>query len=636
MNLFRWCRVASTRLFCCWLLPLCAAAQEPVRFDISLDAPAPLDTFLLRHLDLQRYRTVQDLDTSELDRLLTLAPDNVRNLLGTQGHFSPDIQIAREPAAPDSALSPPLGRVRIRIDPGPTTSVATAQLYFQGDLAQAEASAPLRETLRRRSEQVVGQAFTQTSWARFKADALRQLTSERYPRGRIVNSLSDIDTTAPAAHWHLELDSGPPVRIGSVRVEGAERYGSTTVAHLVGLAGLQPGADYSLARLQDAQQTIADSGYYTSVFAYVDLDPVEDDASAAAPVVVQVREAPLQSVVLGLGGSTNNGPRLSIEHKHLRLPGIGWQARSKLQLERSDQRLSTDWSAPVEADGWHWLAGGRLARQIDDDITTASQRLSLGKAQTSATLDRRYFLQYDRARTINTERPRVASVGNEAALSGNYSWTWRHFDTLPYPNRGYGLGLTLGLGTTLGRVRYPFVSTQARWLGYWPLDPVADVLDSMLQRVRYPDAITVPTESGGRLGRLALRLQGGAVLGDTDAPIPDTQLFLTGGDASVRGYGLRDIGVPQSDGSVVAGRYMAVASLEWQRPIWRDGARTPWESVLFVDAGAVTNQATAVNAQVGVGAGLRYNSPVGPLQLDMAYGVDAQRWRIHLNVGFSF
>jgi translocation and assembly module TamA len=55
-----------------------------------------------------------------------------------------------------------------------------------------------------------------------------------------------------------------------------------------------------------------------------------------------------------------------------------------------------------------------------------------------------------------------------------------------------------------------------------------------------------------------------------------------------------------------------------------------------VDAGVVTNQTSQVDAQLGVGAGLRYNSPVGPLQLDLAYGVDAKRFRVHLNVGFSF
>ena len=132
------------------------------------------------------------------------------------------------------------------------------------------------------------------------------------------------------------------------------------------------------------------------------------------------------------------------------------------------------------------------------------------------------------------------------------------------------------------------------------------------------------------------RLQGGALLAETTARIPDTQLFLTGGDNTVRGYGLRDIGVPQADGSVAPGRYMAVASFEWQRPIWRGGVRTDWESVLFADAGIVTNQPSHTSPKVGVGAGLRYNSPVGPLQLDLAYGLGPKRLRVHLNVGFSF
>jgi len=654
-------RVASTRLFCLLLLlPLGAAAQAPAapepaaastavapqgdpdgatdgpaRFGIELEAPANLQPFLLRHIDLQRYRSLQDLDDSELDRLLITAPDNLRDLLGTQGHFSPQISVSREPATPGGALTPALGTVRIRIEPGPITSVASSNVYFKGDIADAEAAAVQRETIQRGGQQAVGQNFTQAGWGQVKANTLRQLTNERYPRGRIVNSLSDIDTTANAAHWHIELDSGLPVQIGTVRVEGAERYGTTTVERLVRLAGLQPGADYSLSRLQDAQQKIADSGYYTSVFAYVDLEAGDDPASAA-PVVVQVKEAQLQSVVLGVGGSTNNGPRLSAEHKHLRVPGLGWQALSKLQLERNDQQLSSEWSAPIEDNGWHWLAGGRMARQIDDETTISSLRLSAGKAQASALLDRRYFLQYDRARTVNTVFTRLSSDGNDAAISANYGWTWRRFDTLPYPNRGYGLGLTLGVGTTLGGVRQPFVSTQARWLGYWPLDPVTEVVDDVLNAVLHPGEAPESPASSSRNGRLALRLQGGAVLADSNAPIPDTQLFLTGGDTTVRGYGLRDIGVVQPDGSVSAGRYLGVASLEWQRPIWRNSVRTPWESVLFVDAGVVTNQTSQMDAQVGVGAGLRYNSPVGPLQLDLAYGVNAKRFRIHLNVGFSF
>lgn len=636
MTFLRRSRVVATRLACLGLFPFCAFAQAPARFDIALEAPEPLAGFLLQHVELQRYRSLSDLDGRELGRLLNAAPENLRQLLGTQGHFSPHIQIDHDIDEATATDGRPLGTVRIRIDPGPVTTVASAQVFFTGDIAHHEAGAAQREAITRSSRAAVGRRFSQAAWSQTKSEALRLLTSERYPRARLVNSLSDIDSTTSVARWYLELDSGPVVRVGPVRVEGHERYDTQTVANLVALAGLRPGADYSLARLQDAQQQIADTGYYTSVFAYADLEPTEDDPLAPAPVVVQVREAPLQSLVLGAGGSTNNGPRLSAEHKHLRLPVLGWQALSKLQLERHDQLLSSDWRAPVEPDGWHWLAGARLARQIDDDLTLSSLRLSLGRAQASPRLDRRYFLQYDRARTVNTLAPRALQPGNEAALSANYGWTWRRFDTLPYPNRGFGLGLTLGVGSTLGTVRQPFVSAQARWLGYWSLDPVSQVLGDLRDALISPRPTPEATDRTGRLGRLALRLQGGALLADTQAPIPDSQLFLTGGDNTVRGYGLRDIGVEQPDGTVRAGRYLAVASVEWQRPMWRAGERTPWETVLFADVGTVTNQTTEVDLRVGAGAGLRYNSPVGPLQLDLAYGLKPQRWRVHLNIGFSF
>ena len=655
MNLRLRGRVVSTRLFCFLALwPVAAVAQSPEpaavsapapspvvspeaegdapaseRFGIRVEAPSPaLQAFLLRHMELQRFRTLSDLDAGELDRLLVAAPENLRDLLGTQGYFSPEISVIREPAASAGGAAPSLGEVLVRVTPGPTTRVAAATAYLSGDIASADAAAGQREALRQRSQQAVGQGFTQAGWSRLKSDLLRELTAERYPRGRIVNSLSDIDNRANQAFWHIELDSGAPVKVGEVRLNGAERYDPLTVQRLVRLAGLGPGTDYSLARLQDAQQRIVDTGYYSSVFAYVDLDASASDPDAPAPVVVQVKEAPLQSIVLGVGGSTNNGPRLSAEHKHLRLPGLGWQALSKLQLERNDQLLSSDWTAPIEDKGWQWLAGGRLARQIDDETTVSSLRLSLGKSQPTAQLDRRYFVQYDRSRTVNTVSAQASSDGNEAAVSVNYGWTWRRFDTLPYPNEGYGLGLTLGVGTTLDGARKPFFTSQARWLAYWPLGSTPTVAGDN----RPSDT----TAARSRLGRLALRLQGGAVLAQQSAPIPDTQLFLTGGDNTVRGYGLRDIGVEQPDGSVTAGRYLAVASFEWQRPIWRQGVRTDWESVLFVDAGTVTNRTTPSTARVGVGAGVRYNSPVGPLQLDLAYGVTPKRLRLHLNVGFSF
>ena len=137
-------------------------------------------------------------------------------------------------------------------------------------------------------------------------------------------------------------------------------------------------------------------------------------------------------------------------------------------------------------------------------------------------------------------------------------------------------------------------------------------------------------------GRLQLRAEGGAVLARDNARLPTTQLFRTGGDTTVRGYGYRDIGVQRPGGLVAPGRYMAVGSVEWQRPIVWNGLPTDFESAVFLDAGAVANRASDLKPAVGVGAGVRWRSPLGPFQIDLAYGVRPQRLRIHLNIGVTF
>ncbi|HQX67498.1 MAG TPA: BamA/TamA family outer membrane protein, partial [Ottowia sp.] len=112
--------------------------------------------------------------------------------------------------------------------------------------------------------------------------------------------------------------------------------------------------------------------------------------------------------------------------------------------------------------------------------------------------------------------------------------------------------------------------------------------------------------------------------------------FRTGGDTTVRGYGWRRIGVPVGSGLVGPGRYMALGSVEWQRPILRQRWPGLLEHTLFIDVGSVANQATALRPHWGVGTGLRLITPVGPMQLDIAYGLKSKEIRLHMTVGFVF
>jgi len=311
-----------------------------------------------------------------------------------------------------------------------------------------------------------------------------------------------------------------------------------------------------------------------------------------------------------VGVTTDSGPRASVEHTHLRVPGVGWRAVTKLQLEKKSPFAQTEWTSIPNEALWRWSTLGRVERINDNGLITRAQRLRFGRSQEGDRIDRNVYLQYDRANVQGTGLPgnSAANTGDGSALTVNYVWTGRYFDSLPFPSRGYAIGFELGAGTTLGQDRQPFTRTVGRWLGIKPLDR----------------------------GRIAMRAEAGAVLSKDTASIPSTQLFRTGGDNTVRGYGYRDIGIPLPNDVVGPGRYMAVGSIEWQRPLLRDGRSSEFENTFFIDAGAVADKAQDLRPAFGVGTGVRWRSPIGPLQIDLAYGLKVKQARLHISVGFVF
>ena len=582
-------------------LPPEGAAPPPSRdqpaFDLVVRAPDPLKEILERNMELQRYRVVSDLDDAEIARLIVLGEKDARELLATQGYFSPEVRIAREPG--------PRTTLVVSVEPGQRATVREVGIEFEGDIAassEAEAVAQ-REAIRKNWALPPGQPFTQTGWDGAKAAATRQLLAKRYPAGRISYSLADIDAATSSARLGLKLDSGALFRLGPLKVSGMQRYDPLLVPRL---ARLPEGMVYDQEKIVQAQLRLTGSGYFDSAFIYV--DPAADPQ--AAPVQVTVREAPLQKVILGVGFTTDGGPRASLEHTHNRVPGIGWRAVTKLQAETKNPFAQTEWTGLPDPRGWRYSTLGRVERLDDDRLITYSTRLRAGRFKNGDRIDRNWYLQYERSRVENPRNVEVtaADVGDGSALSINYIWTGRYFDSVQSPTSGFGIGFELGAGYTLEGNNQPFQRTLVRWLSYRPLEG----------------------------SRLELRAEAGAVLARDQANIPFTQLFRTGGDTSVRGYGYLDIGVDLPDGVVGPGRYMTVGSLEWQRPIRIRGQPSAFETILFVDVGAVADKPSALRAKAGVGAGVRWRSPVGPVEASLAYGIDPQRFRVHFSAGFVF
>lgn len=571
-------------------------------FELRVEADdQALRELVERHTVLRQYQALTDLDPSEARRLMVLAERDARQLLATQGHFSPRVTVRRE----DARGAQP-GFV-IAFEPGPTTTVRQVDITFEGDIAASRDPQAIaqREAITSDWSLDTGRRFTQERWDEAKTGALRELVARRYPKGRISHSVADIDAPAAQATLGLRLDSGPPFHLGRTTVQGASRYPPELAERL---SWLRPGDVYDQKKLVDAQQQLAVSGYYDS--AYFSIDPEGDPA--AVPVTVAVTEAKRHKVQLGAGLSTDSGPRLTFDYRDNTALGTTWRADGKFNLDRKQPLLQLELTSLPDTDGSRRAALARTMRQDDGVLSTLSKTVRVGLIKTEERYERNVYLQYERATVSGSGTAALAGalLGDGAAISLNYAWTSRQFDQMPVPRGGHGLSLELGAGLTTLGPRKPFARIDGRWLGILPV--------------------------GGGASRVQLRAEAAAVLASERARLPSTYLFRTGGDTTVRGYAYRSIGVPVGDDLVAPGRYLAVASAEWQRPILQERYPGLLEHVLFVDVGSVANRAQDLRPRWGVGTGVRLITPVGPMELALAYGLKTRRFRLHLNVGFVF
>ncbi len=120
--------------------------------------------------------------------------------------------------------------------------------------------------------------------------------------------------------------------------------------------------------------------------------------------------------------------------------------------------------------------------------------------------------------------------------------------------------------------------------------------------------------------------------------IPIDERFFTGGSTTVRSFNERDLGPHDDQGNPIGGEYYTIFNAEYTFPIYGQllGA-------VFVDAGNLLPEASSPglnDLRYGVGVGLRYNLPIGPIRLD--YGVnpdprkDEASGAFHFSFGFAF
>ena len=517
----------------------------------------------------------------------TATPRRLQAMLGevlaTEGYFSPVF----EPSEAE-------GQQRLRITPGPRTTVAQVDLRIDGPVAEKT-----RTALAAQWRLPAGQPFRQNDWSDAKQQVLSGLLSVEHAAARLIDSEAEIDTETQQAELRAHYDAGPPYRFGALHTEGLERYPSELIERYNRL--IEPGDTYREEHLAGLQSTLQATPYFSSVRVSLDRDAATDtgDGSRTAPVRVEVRERPAHRLGFGTGISTNTGARFEVNYHTPDLFNQAWVLDSGLRIEQKKQAAYADVFLPPDNSNRRHGIGVMLETTDIEGLKTSRHAVGVQSIQQRGQVEQRLSLSWQQER----REPDDALETTNQALVPNAMWTWRNVDDLLDPRQGTVLQAQIGGATKALFSDQDFLRLHGRWQHYIPL---------------------------GRLDTLALRAELGATLADSRQGIPQDYLFRAGGTGSVRGYSYQSLGVAEGT-ATVGGRYLGVFSVEathWLNPSWGIAA--------FVDAGDAADQARDLDLAVGYGFGARWRSPAGPIGLDLAYGQRTSELHIHFALAIPF
>jgi outer membrane translocation and assembly module TamA len=171
------------------------------------------------------------------------------------------------------------------------------------------------------------------------------------------------------------------------------------------------------------------------------------------------------------------------------------------------------------------------------------------------------------------------------------------------------------------------------------LEAAPDFLGSSLQFVRAVAELRRYQALGTSNVVLAGRLKVGFIEPiQSTGQIPIYRRFFAGGTGSVRGYRFDYLGPRDAAGNPLGGDALVEGSLEARIPIYKD-----FRAVAFVDFGNVylNTRVDLGQLKYASGVGLRYQTPVGPLGVDVGFPLNPidpsrDKYRFHLTIGQAF
>ncbi len=503
--------------------------------------------------------------------------DAVESFYHNSGFLDARVRSIRERLDPDRIA------LRVVIDEGPRYTVRQVNLNGLEYLSEPE----IRQSLLTREGQVFYRLFTATDKRYIQSladnEALLDVTVDTNIE------LHEEDQTVTVDFLVVE---GHPIRVGAILVRGLEKTKQNVVVREI---ELEPGDLYDNAKIALSQTRL----FLTGLFRSVRLSPLRSDTSSTVrDLVVDVTELPGGEVSFGAGFASAEQFRVSFSVAYRNLLGrgitIGTNGQISSLLQQVDLGITQPWLFRTRTTGTARAFFRREDRISHTERETGVSLAAIRELSRTFRAQLIYTLKNIKISALSDELSELLRSGTvadslrsrrEGSLTQVVVYDTR--DDILNPTKGFYGQLQSSLASpALGS------STRNR-------NSILTFLTIVRKYFSIPNAPDLSTSFSFSYVK---------ALDNNLIPL-DRKLFI-GGDRSVRGFSINQIGQP--DGGLIA--------INAQNEL-----RVPFSRVtvaFFVDWGGIGKTVGTLSIKdflVGYGGGLRVNSPIGLIRGDIGF-----------------
>jgi len=532
--------------------------------------------------------------------------------LYAEGHYGGAVSITidgREAAALAPLDAPGrIGRVVITVDPGPLFTFGSTEVapLAPGTLLP-ESFAP---GLPARSDDIRTAVRGGVDGWRDLGHAKAEPAGQEIIARHIENRLDVAVAIAP----------GPRLNFGAITVTGND---AVRTARILEIAGLPMGGTYDPQEVEDALTRLRRTGTFQSV-ALIESEGYTADLTL--PFELQVIEQKPRRLGFGAEVSSLDGLSVNAFWLHRNLFG----GAERFRAEASVSGIGTETGIVSGSGGVDYTLGATFARPA-----TFNRNVDLQASVELSRLDEEDYLLDQ----FNVEVGLIQYVSDLTTYELGVGLLAAHEET-EFRTRDYAL-LTLPAEATRDLRDDPFDPNSGYYINL-ELTPFIGLYEGADGGRIYADARVYRSFGADDRFTLAARAQLGSVIGPGIFDAPADFLFYSGGGGTVRGQPYQSLGISLArdfgEGARIGGASFAGAQLEARVDI------TDTIGVVgFYDYGYISAESTPLTggeSHAGAGLGVRYDTPIGPIRLDLATpvtGDDAYgSVQIYLGIGQSF